>query len=685
MEGLLSGAAALSNLDQEKILTFPELSPRGRKVPLSLLINRLNHHNFQDQPIVVTLRHRVHGHQISLPAIPQPCQNELLECHWMVREDDDQRLKNYELISVVLTDGRSSIHLRPNLLHIDGRHVCFRLPEESFEAASRTNRRYRCQDVSVFVASSGVVFPGELVDFNGTMFRVKLRAEAPLSFDWVSRTVPLNVNIVGGGETIYIGECTIVRQGTGHLTRDFVLKPTRMKIQRFKAKDCRPDRRELTPNPTLVLKHPLTGKTVALKVLEISGTGCSVMEPATDAVLLPGLILTDVSLHFSGRIKIPFRAQVIHRLDKCGAILAGIAIIDIHIQDHLDLVSMLYSARDPDTLVGGRVDLEDLWDFFFETGFIYPSKYAQFAENKQKFKETYIKLYEESPTIARHFIHMDLGKIQGHFAMLRLYEKTWVNHHHAALHNSHKAGLIVMGRMTEFINDVYSLRASNFSYSAGYYRSDNKFPVRFFGGFAEKMGDSQICSIDTFDFLYHEVNCHSGDWSCDGRWRLTKSTAADLTELNGYYNSISGGLTLAATDMLPESLDVSLLSSEYALSGFQRELHRLSIRKDGVLKAIVAVNIAELGLNLSELSNVVHVYLVDMAGLHKDDFSFLLTLVAVKFGLTRMPVMVFGAGTLQKIGVASEKKYHLMTVNITYWDEYMRYTQDFLRKAKLVR
>jgi hypothetical protein len=516
MEGLNSGADALSNLDQEKVLAFPETPSRGKKIPLSLLINRLNHHNFQDQPIVVTLRHRIHGHYISLPAIPQPCQNELLECLWVESEADDQRLKNYDLIGVVLSDGRSSIHLRPNLLSIDGRQVSLCLPDESFEAASRAHRRHRCHQVLVRVAANGVVFPGELVDFNGTTLRVTLRAEAPLSFDWVSRTVPVSVSIVGGNETLYVGECTIIRQGPGHLTRDFVLKPTRMKIQRFKAKECRPDRCELLPSPTLVFKHPLIGRTVTLKVQEISGTGCSVMEATTDSVLLPGLMLPEVWLHFSGRIRIPFRAQVVHRLDKGGAVLSGIAIIDIDIQDHLDLVAMLYSARDPDTLVGGRVDLDDLWDFFFETGFIYPSKYAQLAENKEKFKETYVKLYEESPTIARHFIHMDLGKIQGHFAMLRLYEKTWVNHHHAALHNSHKAGLIVMGRMTEFINDVYSLRANNFSYSAGYYRSDNKFPVRFFGGFAEKMNNSQICSVDSFDFLYHEVTSSPGDWGGGG-------------------------------------------------------------------------------------------------------------------------------------------------------------------------
>jgi hypothetical protein len=437
------------------------------------------------------------------------------------------------------------------------------------------------------------------------------------------------------------------------------------------------------PNPTLVFKHPLSGRTVTLKVIELSGTGCSVMEPANNSVLLPGLVLPEVWLHFSGRIKLPFRAQIIHRLDKGNAVLSGVAILDIDIQDHLDLVAMLYSARDPDTIVSGRVDLDDLWDFFFETGFIYPSKYSLVAENKEQFKATYVKLYEESPTIARHFVHMDLGKIQGHFAMLRLYEKTWVNHHHAALHNSNKAGLIVMGRMTEFINDVYSLRANNFLYSAGYYRCDNKFPVRFFGGFVEKMNNPQVSSADIFELITHEAHALRDDWEADGRWQLARTTVADLVELNGYYNKVSGGLTLSATDMQPEDLVGGTLSAEYSKFGFRRELHRLSVRKDGMLKAIVAVNLAETGLNLSELSNITQIYLVDNYGFTRKDFELLLSLIALKFGLSRIPVMVFGKGTLERIGIGVEKTYHLMVVNISCWDEYMRYTQEFLKKAKL--
>jgi hypothetical protein len=268
--------------------------------------------------------------------------------------------------------------------------------------------------------------------------------------------------------------------------------------------------------------------------------------------------------------------------------------------------------------------------------------------------------------------------------MLRLYEKTWINHHHAARTNTSKAGLVVMGRMTEFINDVYALRASNFLYSCGYYRADNKFPVRFFGGFAKKMGDPRICSIDPFAYFTFDAQDLSKDWDADGRWEISKTTVADLQELNGFYNQISGGgMSLAATDMLPESVQSGTLSQEYEKLGFTREVHRISIRKSGELKAVAAVNITDLGLNLSELSNAVHIYIVDGTGFTNKDLRLLLSLIAVKFKLERYPVMVYPGEFLDKVNISPDKTYNLMTVNLAHWDDYMQYTTNFMKKAKL--
>jgi hypothetical protein len=76
--------------------------------------------------------------------------------------------------------------------------------------------------------------------------------------------------------------------------------------------------------------------------------------------------------------------------------------------------------------------MDALWNFFFDTGFIYPEKYAFFQANKEAIKKTYERLYSQSPHVARHFICQEKGAILGHMAMVRFYENSWLIHHHAA-------------------------------------------------------------------------------------------------------------------------------------------------------------------------------------------------------------------------------------------------------------
>ncbi len=272
--------------EPQKVISLPNPSAQ-KKVPLSQLINKLNHSNFQGEPVLVNLKHRVYGHSLALYATPQPCVDELLECRWLTQEDDDLRFKNYDLVNLVMTDGRRSVQIVPNVVNMDARQVTCRLPEESKESATRAIRRYRVKDIQVQLTSGGATFPGVLVDYNGFFFRITLRAEAPSSFEWINRTVPVNVTLLRGGEPVYNGDCKVLRHGEGHDERDFVLQPTREMVQRFKAKEFRPERRELIPNPSLVFKHPLTGKTVTLKVNDLSGTGFGVVEQRTEAILLP--------------------------------------------------------------------------------------------------------------------------------------------------------------------------------------------------------------------------------------------------------------------------------------------------------------------------------------------------------------------------------------------------------------
>jgi len=324
-----------------------------------------------------------------------------------------------------------------------------------------------------------------------------------------------------------------------------------------------------------------------------------------------------------------------------------------------------------------------LWDFFFETGFIYPEKYATMVEHLESYKSTYAKLYSNHPTIARHFIHMEHGKLLGHFALLRLHEKTWVLQHHAALHNQRKSGLLVLDRLCEYINDTHALHSANIRFAAGYYRSDNKFPATVFGGFLKKANNPKIFSGDDFAYIGFESLHPSEDWDDSGRWELAKVRRGDLEDLQGFYEKVSGGLLLEAADMAPESLDQDSLTEEYENAGFRHEIHRLAIRKNGELKAVVAVNRTDIGLNFSELSNATKIFVVDSAGFSKRDFSLMMSLVAMKYGLMSLPLLVYPKDYLAKAGIPSEKEYTINILSLHHWDDFMSYYRDLMKKAKV--
>ncbi len=670
----------------ETLHSFPMPSQRRQRVSLSQLINKLNRLNFNEEPVIFNLKHRKHGHTISMQAHIRPCLDAELECCWLeVEEGNDQRLQSYDLTDFTMTDGQRLIRVEPSLVSMNGRQITVTLPQESLEAHSRTFKRHQCHGIKANLVANSALFQGHLLDFNAFYLRVALQADSPQTFDWINGNIPINLTLTDETRIVYVGDCTIVRHTNGRTQREYVLKPSRNHFPRFRAREHRSERRDLQPNLNITFTHPITRRTMSLKMVDLSGAGFALIEPYEEATLLPGMILEDVGIYLTSRSKLNCTAQVIYRaqLPDSNLVKVGLALLDIDPLDHMELVSLLQQAKDPGTYVSNRVDTDALWDFFFETGFIYPQKYASMVNHKNAFKETYAKLYTQHPKIARHFIHMEHNKILGHFAMLRLYEKTWCLHHHAAVGGHRKSGLIVLDRICEFINDTHFIDSANTKYTTGFYRTDNKFPVKFYGGATEYMDNPKACSIDDFAYLSFEAAPGDDDWDTEGRWELTATRKGDLVDLRGYYEKISGGLMLDAFDLTPESMGNCSLSDEYANSGFKREVHLMSIRKNGELKAVLAVNKTDIGLNFSDLTNALQVFVVDGCGFKQKDFKFMLSLAALKFQIKKFPVMVFPTAYMTNNNIPFEKTYRCNIISSQSWDDYMRYLRSFLKKARV--
>jgi hypothetical protein len=550
--------------------------------------------------------------------------------------------------------------------------------------------RHPCKDLKALLIQNSAVFSGMLIDYNANSFRISIKVVPPQTFQWICSDSPVTIIFSDNRHTLYSGECKIIRQTFGQKKRFFVLEPVRHSIHRFMPKEYRSDRQEFEPLPDIIFRHPFTRKIISLKVTSLSGSGFSVEEDANIVVLLPGMIIPEIELNFANGFKIKCVAQVLYQRpfenpNGFRQVRCGFALLDMDMEDHSKLLALLNQAKNKNTYISNKVDPDDLWNFFFETGFIYPKKYAFVQANKEKIKSTYEKLYTQSPSIARHFVYQENGRILGHLSMLRFIGNSWMIHHHAANEGAsgrdglfNRAGLFVLSQMHNYVNDTYRIYSAHLDLVFCYFRPENKFPNRVFGGATRYMKAPKACSADNYAY-FHLDKKYDIELKMPTPWELLKTQTEDLTELETFYEHISGGLMLNTLGLEPDVMIHDGVTREYQRHGFTRANHLYSLKMDGKLKAIIMVNISDIGLNLSDLINCIHVIVLDPEDLSKNVLYFILSNICNKLNQHDIPVLLYPVDYADSVKIPYEKQYTLWAMNLQYLDPYFKFIKRLLR------
>jgi len=657
-----------------------------KKISRRQLVNKLNFVNFQDETILINFKHSKFGHVFTCPAKPQPSMGEDVLCTWVDSSKLKNKLKTYELKSLLLKDRQSDLELHLELMDLNEEFVRFQIPEICFLTSSKKSMREPCQGIRAQMFQNSVIFDGTLTDFCATEFSVKTTLAPPQTSQWLNPDAPVNILLSREEETLYSGECKIVEETSNGSTIGFLLEPTKNSIQRFKTKKFRSIREDITPAPVIRFTHPITAKKHDFKVVDLSGSGFSVEETKNTCALLPGIILPDVEMRFANSFKIHFRAQVIYRKDselletgevyKCGLVL-----LDITSLDHLNLQSILLQLRNKNAYICNELDIDSLWNFLFETGFIYPEKYSYIQENSKNIKNTYEKIYSENSSIARYFTYQNKGLIAGHLSMIRFYENTWLIHHHAGRKaTSFNAGLVVLNQIGHFSNNSHSLYSNHMKYLICYFRPENKFPNRVFGGAARTINNETKCDIESFAYFHFNGNNPIGKkYNISWNWSLNPSEPEDLEELDAFYSHSCGGLMLKALNIESNKINLNGLSDDYRKIGLKRERYFFSLKRDNILIAVIMANISNKGLNLSDLTNATKVIIIDPENLPEHVLKTVLHLISAQLKAENFPVLVHPVNYMIANSVAFEKIYNLWMLDTQYGDTYFRYVNRLTR------
>jgi len=530
---------------------------------------------------------------------------------------------------------------------------------------------------------NGAIFIGKLYQFNEDVFLVGVDLIPPQTFQWINPEVHLTVVLEKNGNPILSGSAYVISKKAENNFLFCYLKLINLNIQRFKAKKFRSLRTKIYPLPIARFFNPFIEEYFELETYDISGSGFSVKGGMKDICLPVGTILSNVEIRFADNYRISLNAQVVYRtIEKWKAEQENhklaFAIIAIDLESHKNLLSMLHRASDENLHFGELSSTKKLWSFFFDSGFIYPEKYALIQKNKRYINQLYKTIYKKQNNIIRNFTYQKQGEIYGHMSILRFYDKSWMIQHHAAKKTSFQSGgIAVLNQIGRFINDSHRLYDAKMDYVFCYFRRDNKFPKRVFGGASNQINDKKACSIDSLGYIHGYAA--KNNTALPNRWELVKSSRKNLEDLEAYYENNSGGLMLEALELKPKKYEIVDVTNAYYQIGLKRKRELFSLKQDSIVKAIIVVNITDEGLNLSNLTKHITVIILDSNNLKENIFRAAVTFVQNSMNMINSPIMVYPLRFLESNQIPYERLYNLWILNMNNTDSYFRYLKRLLR------
>jgi len=647
----------------------------GSRIKKENLINTLNRIHFMDDSICALLRHPKYDEAILVRAIPETIEGDKLTCSWD-KSHASFGLENFQFSYVIVMEQQSIIVIPAKLLSIDSTGFKILLPEESYVISRRGINRFPCRDVTAELTQSGLLAKGSLIDFSPQSFRIKVNPEMPSSRHCFNPDATITVRLTSDGKMLFSGNCRCLREKQEILDWEIVLAPLSEQIKRFQTRKIRHPRLRIFPPPMAAFEHPFFKKKVQREITDISITGFSVYDNAKDGILLPGMIMHGLSIIYAGELKMRCTAQVLYRRKQNeNEILCGIAILDMDVHSYSRLNRILALNMDHHSYISTEVDMDALWEFFFDTGFIYPKKYNILKNYREEFKKTYRKIYQDNTEIAMHFTYEKNGRIYGHMSMIRAYERAWLIHHHAARPMEKKRpGFLVLKQMAQFLYAMCRLPSAKLDYIMVYFRPDNPFPNTIFGDFAREMKNPQICTLDPFSYMTFPVGIPQH--LLPQEWSLHEITRYELWELEQFYKHSSGGLLLDVLNLSQRDLTDESLENIARRCGCIRKWTAYSLVHKGSLKAALIVNQSDVGVNLSELLNGIKAIVVDSENLPWEVLSAAVAQLTGVYHLDTIPLLIYPSTYADINGIPREKEYHLWILNglrhPTEFPEYMQ-------------
>jgi hypothetical protein len=644
------------------------------------LVNKLNHLNFTDGYISIIFINDITGVRIIIKAYPQPCIKDELICLLDPQTNPDD-LEEWNPAYLMIEDGYTTILAATEIISKVNNQIKISIPEKCYSITKRRTKRYRCVDITCKVIQGDFNAPGSLIDFTPTGLGIKFNENQSMKgFDENKAAL---INLSQSGVKLFSGLCKCIRNDMDFPDSRMVFAPLSNQMPLFPKREMRNPRQHITPSLSISFKHPFFNGTVERDIFDISTAGFSIRDKIEEETLLPGMIISNVIIVYAGILKIDCTTQIVYRQEdqENNTVQCGLAIMDMDIHSYTKLNHILGTYLDSNARVSNDVNMDELWEFFFDTGFIYGEKYEYLQAYREAFKETYRKIYQDNPDIARHFVYEKNGKIYGHIALIHAYEPSWIIHHFAARRMGNRLpGPAVLKQIIQYLSAYVRFTSAKMDHVMTYYQPENKIIDRIFGRFVRHLNDSKKSSLDIFSYLHVENKIEGKKLPTN--LELRESAISDLVKLREFYENTSGGLLLSALGL---EIPADSLKKAYSKAGFKRDCCTYCLFFDGQQIAFFIVNQSDMGINLSDLLNGIKVIVLEPDKLPWEVLSAAVNILAGVFAAEKIPLLIFPNSYLSTQNKLEEKQYALWILQVRYGsDDYFIYMNN-LMKVNAVR
>jgi hypothetical protein len=198
------------------------------------------------------------------------------------------------------------------------------------------------------------------------------------------------------------------------------------------------------------------------------------------------------------------------------------------------------------------------------------------------------------------------GGLSAHVCAIRTYARTWSVQHLAA-RQAPGQHLDASARVNLAISYYAELR-EDIEWIKMYFRPNNPWPARIFGGFARSINDPATSDFRTFDYL--TASRPDGGVPPAGV-QVRPAGPDDFGLIEQWFISRGRGVELGANDFRAAEAGLSTIGGRFAAAGLIRRREILVAERAGRPAGFAALEFSSLGMNFSELTNAFTVHVIE--------------------------------------------------------------------------